>query len=46
MHIAQTAWRLKQTVAAEENNAVLILASSDDSQRCAVVMGQINQGRN
>lgn len=46
MHIAQTAWQLKQTVAAEENNAVLILASSDDSQRCAVVMGQINQGKN
>jgi len=45
MHMAQTAWRFKQTVAAEEKNTVLILSSSDDNERCAVVMSQINQGR-
>lgn len=46
MHLAQTAWRQKQPLQTEENTTVLVLASSDDSQRCAVLLRPANQGRN
>lgn len=46
MHLAQAAWWLKQNANNTEETAVLVLASSDDSQRGAAVLRPANQGKN
>lgn len=45
-HIAHIAWRLKNSAEFTAETSVLILSSSDDSQRSAIVMSHANQGRN
>lgn len=46
MHLARTAWWHKQSGATEGESTALVLASSDDSLRSAVVLRQVNRGRN